>query len=172
MAKKNANVPRYYWDSCIFLSIIEGHQERLPAILELMEKAEKQEVEIWTSMFTIAEVAFAKAEKDGKALDSTTQEKINAFWTVGSPITLVEPHRGIMSATAELVRGAMLQSLRLAPDDALHIATAKEHGLQSLHTYDSYNNKHAELSQLSGVTICPPPPATPTLFSGHELPGS
>lgn len=168
MAKKSNPVPRYYWDSCVFLSIIEDDQARMPAIMAIMEEAEKQQVEIWTSMFTISEVAFAKAEKDGRALDAATQGKIDEFWKIGSPFSLVEPHRGIMTLAAQLVRDAMILGIRLTPPDAIHIATAKECGITTFHTYDEYKGKRQALSTMVGVSLTEPPLPRLHLFNRPE----
>ncbi len=173
MAKKTGVIPRVYWDSNMFVSIIEGVAERLPAIMEIMNDAEDGKIEIWTSVFSIAEVAFAKSEKDGKELDQITQKKINDFWEIGSPFTLVELHRGIMAVAAELIRLAMVNGLRLAPGDAVHIATAKENGISTVHTYDKFSDdtgaKRSALSKLMGINLCDPPQPRPALFTTDEL---
>ena len=36
MAKKAKKLPRYYWDSCVFLSLIEGTPDRIESIVEML----------------------------------------------------------------------------------------------------------------------------------------
>ena len=56
---------RNYWDSCAFLSYINGVSDRLPTLDALLEESADpdNEREIVTSTFTIAEVAFVLHEK-------------------------------------------------------------------------------------------------------------
>ncbi len=167
MAKKSKKLPRYYWDSCVFLSLIEGTLDRIDSIIEMLDSASKGNLEIWTSVFTIGEVAFAKQEKDKKALDPSVQTAIDNLWKT-SFIKLVEVHRGIMTEAQQMVRVSMNNGLRLTAPDAVHIATAKANGITTIHTYDTFNGKAEELKSLFGVELCVPPKPNPSLFDEPE----
>lgn len=167
MAKKSKKLPRYYWDSCVFLSLIEGTPDRIGSIVQMLESASKGNLEIWTSVFSIGEVAFAKQEKDKKALDPSVQKAIDDLWAA-SFIKLVEVHRGIMKDAQQMVRVSMSNGLGLKPPDAVHIATAKAHGITTIHTYDTFNGKTEELKNLFGVELCVPPKPDPSLFDEPE----
>ncbi len=54
---------RVYWDACVFLSYINGEQERLPVIDALLEESRSGKIEIITSTVSLAEVAFAEEER-------------------------------------------------------------------------------------------------------------
>ncbi len=59
MPSKNAGTV-VYWDSCVFLSYIEGHAERLPMLDAMLAEANAGRIEIRTSVVTLTEVAFVK----------------------------------------------------------------------------------------------------------------
>ena len=80
-----------YWDACVFLHYIEGTPEWMPILDSLLEEAsETKRLVIYTSSVSITEVAFAKAEKDGQALDPSIEAEIEALWTDRSAVRLVE----------------------------------------------------------------------------------
>lgn len=91
MAKnQKAPPPRHYWDSCVFLSYIDNIPGRADIIERLLQQCADGEVEIWTSHFSLIEVAFASEEKEKRALDRETLENINSLWQPPSKIRLVE----------------------------------------------------------------------------------
>ncbi|HEY8792084.1 MAG TPA: hypothetical protein VIL96_04310 [Gaiellaceae bacterium] len=44
------DVPRIYWDACVFLSLLNGDPERIDVIKQLMDEAEKGQHELVTRM--------------------------------------------------------------------------------------------------------------------------
>ncbi len=87
------DLPRLYWDANTFLSYINGIPARLPDLDALLERSGR-DFQIITSVISIVEVAFGKAEQDGGVLDPDIERKIDVLWTPDSPIRLVEfyPH--------------------------------------------------------------------------------
>lgn len=146
---------RVYWDACVFLSLIEGDQMRLPVIEALIDEAKKGTLEIWTSTLSIAEVAFAKSEKDGKALDEDILRKINKLWRSPSPFKLVEVHRGIVNEAQAYVRNSILFG-SIKPPDAIHLVSAKKAKASEFHTYDDFKGKREEVQSLAGIIIKEP----------------
>lgn len=136
MAKAKVPTKRYYWDSAVFVSLIEKTPKRIATIDALLDDCDAKKIEIWTSHLTIAEVAFAKAEKDGKALDPEVEEAIKDLWHVESPIKLVEVSQPICELASSFVRRAMALELKLGGADAVHLATAIFVKATELHTYD------------------------------------
>ena len=123
-----------YWDACVFLSFIEGQEDRVPDIRALLSEAERGLRSIVTSMYTIAEVAFAASERTG--LDPAVEAKIDKLWRPPSPVILADFHLGIAEQARTLMRRALEHGWKLKPGDAIHLATAVEVGAQVLVTYN------------------------------------
>ena len=86
---------------------------------------------------SIAEVAFAKAEKDGKVLDPAVEAEIDTLWHPDSPVRLVEVSQLICIGARRLLRDAMIRAIPLRAADAVHLATAVMIGeTNQFHTYD------------------------------------
>jgi predicted nucleic acid-binding protein len=134
---------RIYWDSCVFLSFINGLVERLPDIETLLLEAEKDTIELMTSTLTIVEVAFAATEQNQHALDEDTKERINKLWI--PPVKLVEFHRLIAEDARDLMRRALTKQWSLKPLDAIHLSTAARMAVVEFHTYDEKLPKYSEL---------------------------
>ena len=134
----------FYWDSCVFLDLIGATPGRIGNIRPYMEAAEKRTIEIVTSTFTVAEVAFAQIERDNKSLDPEVEKEIDSLWGPnGGPIRLVE----FSLLTAERARTIMRQAVTngwtgLKAKDAVHLATAQPLGVDAVHTYDDKWPRH------------------------------
>jgi predicted nucleic acid-binding protein len=151
---------RLYWDSPIFLSYVNGIADRLPDIDALLTEAERGEVEIVTSTFTMAEVAFAQQEQVAQQLDAETEARINGLWQ--PPIKLVEFHALIAAQAAQLMRSGLSKGWTLKAPDAVHLATAVRAEAAEFNTYDGALTKWA--AEI-GIPVCPPHPEQPTLLS-------
>ena len=142
---------RVYWDACVFLSYVEERAGRADAIELFLEDADKGNVEILTSTISIVEVAFAKQEKDKRALDVAAETRINELWGASSPVKLVEYNPTIAFRAQRLVRESVIRPGKtLKPMDAIHIATALVMEIDEIHTYDG--GFHG-LSSTSGLTV-------------------
>ncbi|HEY7088817.1 MAG TPA: type II toxin-antitoxin system VapC family toxin [Tepidisphaeraceae bacterium] len=136
MGNSGKKVPRLYWDACVFLSFIEDHPGRAPVIESLLEDCEQGKFEIWTSHMSIVEVAFAKTEKDGKALDAEVEKEIDSLWHPSSPIKLVEVSELICTGARTLVREGIEKQHSVRSADAVHLATAQLVDVDEFCTYD------------------------------------
>lgn len=143
-----------YWDACVPLSYINGTADRIPHIEGLLQQSGK-DLQIITSVFTVTEVAFAKAEQDAKVLDATVEAKISTLWQVGAPIQLVEFYEVIAERARELMRAAIPRGWSLKPGDAIHLATADHLKVSEMHTYDEELYKYQELTD-THFPICRP----------------
>ena len=139
---------RVYWDACVFLSFIENHPERVKAVRTWLEKAEAGKVVIVTSTLSIVEVAFAKQEKDQRALNPEQEASIDNLWTPQSPVTLAEFHTPIAFEARRLMRDAMASGIGLKPADAIHLATCRTLEITEFHTYDGRLGGAAAITQL------------------------
>ncbi|MHB1809700.1 MAG: type II toxin-antitoxin system VapC family toxin [Solirubrobacteraceae bacterium] len=127
--------PRVYWDTNVLLSYLNGMGDRAPIVEELLRKARAGESEPITSTLTIAELAFAKVEKDGQMLDPEIEQAIDGLWTPG-PIKTVEFHALIARDARSLLRRGITQGWgKLKTIDAIHLATAERMGAVGFLTY-------------------------------------
>jgi predicted nucleic acid-binding protein len=128
---------RIYWDACVFLHYIEGTQEWMPILDSLLEEAsETKGLVIFSSTISITEVAFAKTEKDGKALDPNVEAAIDALWNDRSAVKLVEYNETIAREARRFLRQAVQAGRSLKSMDSIHLATAANRKVQDFHTTD------------------------------------
>lgn len=139
---------RNYWDSCVFLSYINGDKDRAPTIDALLAESSdpEHEREIVTSSFTIVEVAFALHEKSQKVLDSEAEDKIDSLWTDRYAVKLIDFHEGVAREARTLIRGAVEAGWSLKPGDATHLASARSLGVAEFHTYSKDLVKYVRLT--------------------------
>lgn len=135
--------PRFYWDSCVFLSYVNGDEDRVGDISSLLEAAEKKEIEIVTSTATVVEVAFGAAERKQSALSDEMEEEISKLWEPASPVVLAEFHVLIAEAAQRMIRSGIPAGWALKPMDAVHLATAERLKVAEFHTYDGPLKKWA-----------------------------
>ena len=127
---------RVYWDACVFLSYINGEQERLPMIDALLEESRSGEIEIITSTVSLAEVAFAEEERSNGALDPNIEVAIDDMFSDREVVKLVEFHELVAREARSRMRQAITNGWRLKPMDAIHLATAFHLDATQFHTYD------------------------------------
>lgn len=135
---------RVYWDACVLLSFIEDDPDRAPLIGAMMREAMNGDYELYTSVLSITEVAFATAEKKSAKLDAETLADIDNLWTPPSPLTIVELYPQIANLARGLVRQAVARKWSLKPPDAIHLATAKQIGAATFNTYDGKLKRWAQ----------------------------
>jgi predicted nucleic acid-binding protein len=146
MTKSKENPKKYYWDACVFLSEINANLDRVAVIEGILDDCAQGKTEIYTSILSIAEVAFAEAEKGSNSLDDKVREKIDKFWLPPSPIKLIEIGEPILWDAKSLIRAAIKNGKGLKPADAIHLATAKRLStIDAIHTYDDKMMKHHDL---------------------------
>ncbi len=136
MTKKKPPILYFYWDSCVFLSLINGNDDRVPIIEAILEDCELGNVGIYTSMLSITEVAFAETEKTSNILNNEVEENIETLWLPPSPIMLVEIHEFVLRDAKKLMRQAIEKGFSLKPADAIHLSTAQRLEIKEIHTYD------------------------------------
>ena len=146
--------PFVYWDSCVPLSYINGHEDRIRHIDPLMKRS-GDHFQIVTSVISITEVAFAKFEQDRKSLDGEIEVRLGKLWQAGAPIKLVEVYELIALRARGLMRAAIEKGWSLKPADALHLATADQLQCKKFHTYDEKLTKFSVLTE-SKFPITPP----------------
>lgn len=161
-----SNLRLIYWDSCVPLSYINGYNDRLPHLEGLLQRSGKDH-QLITSIYSVAEVAFAKVEQDKKVLDKNIEEKLSTLWLAGSPILLVEFYQLIAVKAATLIRAGISEGWSLKPGDAIHLATADHLKVSEFQTYDDRLNKFGSLTETK-FKICRPSAQQPVMILSSE----
>lgn len=157
----------YYWDSCVFISYLNNHPDRVPSIKAVWDEAQAHKnVEIVTSTMSIAEVVFSEEEKVTKTLNSNVEIQIKEFWYSWGVLT-VEMHPAVLEEARRLMRKAAVAGMGLKPADAIQLATAvwvhDNLGIvREIHTYDNeWLGKFGPL--VESMKICHPSVPLPIL---------
>ena len=139
-----------YWDSCVFLSYINGDVDRLPIIDALLIEAQAGKVHIVTSVLTIAEVVFAAQEQENNQLAPEVVDQIESILNDRRVVTLVDVTPAVARRARELQRNGKFSGRSIKPMDALHLATAATLSPAPLkiHTYDSTWPRWADALEL------------------------
>jgi predicted nucleic acid-binding protein len=154
MSEKVTKTKRFYWDSNVFLSADNANPDRVLIINALLDDCDRGDVEIHTSVLSIAEVAFAESEKRERQLSGEIEAKIQKLWMPPSPIKMEEVSQHVANDAKALMRQAILRGWSLKPMDAIHLATAKRRNVDEFQTYDV--ERLSKFSQLTGCPIVQP----------------
>jgi predicted nucleic acid-binding protein len=128
--------PRYYWDACVFLSYVDGDEDRVADIEYFLRRAELSEIEIVTSTLSIVEVAFAKSERESRRLAEDVETTIDELWRPGSGVILAEFYPLVATDARALIRTGATRGWSLKGPDAIHLATAARLKVAAVHSYD------------------------------------
>lgn len=151
---------RIYWDSCCFISFLNGDPARVGVLGDLVRTAAgKGAQNLLTSALSQVEVAYVASEKLTRQLDPSEEKRIDDMWGDRDALSVVEIHDGITRRARELMRNAMQQNVPLKPPDAIHMATAEYVRADELHTYD-------QRMQQAGVTLVAFPVVNPRIDQG------
>jgi predicted nucleic acid-binding protein len=153
-----ADKPRYYWDACAWISLIQQDADRFDSLSYVIELAKNGKAEIWTSNFTLAEVYKRPCDGQQKGLAVAEDVPFEDYITQDF-VTRVQVDLDVGILARRLLRN---HPVIVKPQDGIHVATALLNNVDELHTYDREN-----LLGLSGLIerpdgvklkICPPPP--------------
>lgn len=125
---------KVYWDSCVWLGLINEESDKVTHCKNQIEKARKGEVEIWTSSLTRAEVF--KVKLPHGITRQLMEEKDKAFEDFLDQDFVVEV--ALDAEIGGVARKLMRQycpPLR-KPNDAVHLASAITQNLDEFHTFD------------------------------------
>lgn len=133
MAKQKDPVAatKLYVDSNVFLDLIElpKNDPKSVVIQSILQDGTKKvgRFKIVTSMITMAEVLYAKREKDGKAIDPSVEETIQMLWHPSSPVELIDVHELLVKEAVSLYRSHLKDGFSGTKGiDAIHLITAKQ----------------------------------------------
>lgn len=157
----------YYWDANVFIDYLEETPARIADIEAVIEEVQRNQASaIYTSALSIVEVAFLSTEKNTRILDPSSLARINALWTARH-IQVVEFNPIIANLARDLMRAGIINSFKLKPYDATHLATAQwlianRIILTEFHTYDTFNETIVAIERYTRLRIRTPKPFQPT----------
>lgn len=156
-----------YWDSCVFIHRIERTPEHIGILEKITDAAERGEIAIVTSSFTLCEVA--KIHKDDPSMLPEQQERLIVDFFENPYINLRSVDRFVGQKSREILR--FKPSIK--GKDAVHLATAFHHGVPSFQTYDDRLLKMKGASCIGALRIEEPcwvdgQEQTPSMFEDDD----
>lgn len=130
-----ADPKKIYWDSCIWLCLINGEQPWASHCKALIELAKQGKVQIWTSSFTLAEVYKTKMAGLTVELAEERDSNFEEFIAQDYLVEVQVDHEVGVYARRLLRKNPELKK----PGDAIHLATAALNNVDELHTIDAVN---------------------------------
>jgi predicted nucleic acid-binding protein len=117
---------RIYWDTMLFVYLIEEHPEHTVRVREILVSMERRRDTLCTSVFTIGEVLTGPYKRGAT-------EVVSRVWEVLRP-----PRVELVPLTAETAeRYARIRAEnRVSPADAIHLASAAYAGVNLFLTND------------------------------------
>ena len=155
----NNNERVIYWDSCVFLSHINGMPDRLQIINDVTNEIGKDENSIiLTSSESIVEVAHALCEKEQKQLDPEVKAAIDAMWDDSRIVEMIDNGPHIAKVARKLIRDAIPNGWVLKSKDAVHLASAMWHDKQvrRVDEFQPYDKKLFKYQTMIGIHIAYP----------------
>jgi predicted nucleic acid-binding protein len=120
-----------YWDSCVMLGWLKQEEDKIEECRAGIEAAEKGEIHILTSAFTLAEVLRMKKQVPIARQD---RERVRRFFE-NEYILLADVDRQIAELAQDVV-----WDYEVNPKDAIHVATAmtagQRVGIEQFDTFD------------------------------------
>lgn len=124
---------RIYWNSCVFIHVIQQTGEYRPVLETIMEEARAGRVAIVTSALTLAEVRGAGSEADEAMIDEMFRQDYIAVRVLDPPLA---------SRARRLGREHGIK-----PADAIHVATAIDLGAEVMHTMDGKTKRRGLIAK-------------------------
>lgn len=140
----DARIP--YGDSNLFLAVLNGEPDRAAAAAVIMDDAARTAGGIATSTFTLTEVAYTSRDRLGD--EARDLLRIDAAIRRAGIVHFVEVTEAVALLGREHVRAAGRVRRRLAPADAVHLATAEAVDASIFWTFDGRLLRLAELLDL------------------------
>lgn len=127
--------PRIYLDTNVLIAFLGDEEGRADVVQSILDDARDQRVDLLTSTFSIAEVAYISYDSDVERADD--EALIDLLWVPASPLTLIDVSEAVTRAARSVIRLARTtQSRRVQPADAIHLASADIHGCDQFFTYE------------------------------------
>ena len=150
-----------YWDASVFLAYLNNLDDRAPVVGSLLDQSGNGQLDIFTSVLSMTEVAFSGDEQSSRILDPRVEELISGLFRTWQIVKTVEFNQVIAVDARRLMRRAIGEGLSLKPADAIHLATAARSTVSEVHTYD---RKWSSYSEIVGLPISEPFTNAPRMF--------
>ena len=164
-----SEIPRYYWDACTWIGLINQEESRFLSCKHIMDQAISGEVEILASTFVLAEVYKTACEDPYASLPEERDEVLNKFFRQEFVIKAMVDEDVALCARKLLRYHAKL----IKPQDAIHLATALLNDADELHTFDGANllclNGKVDRMNGTNLKICIPPSPSDEFMNKYGL---
>lgn len=131
-----ADKPKYYWDACAWIALIQQESDRFDSLSYVIEEAKAGNVELWTSSFTLAEVYKRPCGAPEQSGLSADEDAIFEDYILQSFVQRVQVDFEVGVLARRLLRKYPVIA---KPQDGIHLATALLNNVDELHTYDREN---------------------------------
>lgn len=134
-------VDRYYWDTCAFIGLINGEHDKVRELSIIYERARKGQVQICTSALSSVECRrLAREQQASKPLCNENEKIISDLFR--QPFVIVMP---LSLEVSEKARALWRTTQGLEKwQDAVHLASALRHNVETMHTYDRADLLHLD----------------------------
>ena len=159
-----AKVSRIYWDACTWIAYINQEREvngpggtienRFEMCRSILDRADKGDIEIATSAFTLAEVC------KPPNIDTSPLDRLASFFE--KSYILIVPVDTAVGLKSQQIQGSGLANIK--PPDAVHLASSQIASVNEFHTFDEKILKlDGHLAGLDGkiIKICKPTEGIP-----------
>jgi predicted nucleic acid-binding protein len=136
---------RPYLDSSVYIAAIQNEENRVIATRQVLDAAEKKQIQIVASTFVVAEVIKMRGET--VALSTDKESEIDEI-LMSDRILWVELDLSLAQNARKLAR---IHGLK--PGDAIHLASAIRGKADVLFRYD---NRFDAKDEIAGLELCEP----------------
>lgn len=152
-----ASAEKVYWDTCAWLGLVNGEDERKGALGKIYNQAKSGSMEIWTSVLSLVEANRLQSEYNQEKPIPTGSLAVLDDIFFQPFIKLVAVDIPISRDARRLIRETPKLSKK---PDAIHLATAIFWSVPVMHTYDGNDLLHLDgaMQCRDGITlrICEP----------------
>jgi len=137
---------KIYWDSDVFISLIDDDADRMDAIRCVIDEIENGKAIIIVSTLVRVEVLPNKRVPE-------LERKFENFLKNWEQVREVAIDRRVI----EVAKRIRESGKNVKTPDAIHLATAIVHGAPIFHTYDKPLIRLSGAAEIRGLTVCEPP---------------
>lgn len=138
---------KIYWDSCIFISLLQKEKDRFVLLSEIWDEIDSKETVIYTSAITYLEIV-----KDSDGESPLAGAELQQVLSMLDKVKIVNLDR-MLSRQAKSIEA--LHGVKSF--DAAHLAAASMAKVQEFHTYDGSGNRKRAEDLLKLKTFGDPP---------------